>query len=263
MASDANKIPIVTILCFLLALVKATKVDITQQWKPDFGWEVTCSWNLYMNDTLQSVNLSKNKQQFFIFRPYNEYGNLRKTQTWDLAESIIKVDCVEAVDSGIKGKCVLSIEPQVPPKKDFSFGCEVSGERPYFRMAHQEIVVEALIPPSNAEMKAVTSEFGRVTLNCTSSGLPAPSIIWTVDGETQRIPHDFHSTPVWNATSKFWDVWSSITPPPEVLDKIQCTPEVIKGHQVVKGASAQYNDAQKQILDGTILIISAMILLLL
>ncbi|KAL0879040.1 hypothetical protein ABMA27_004007 [Loxostege sticticalis] len=260
MASEM-KIPIVTILAFLLSLVKATQVEITQEWKPDFGWEVTCSWNLYMNDTLQSVNLSKNKQQFFIFRPETQYGNLRKTNTWDLVESVMKVDCLEAVDSGIKGKCVLSLEPQVPPRRDFTFGCEVSGERPYFRMGQREVTVEALVPPSKAVMNVMTPESGPASLNCSTSGLPAPNIIWTVDD--QKVPPNFHGVPVWNATSKLWDVWSSFTPQPEALHRVQCTPEVKKGNQLVRGLASQYNDAYRIVLDGTMIIISALATLLL
>lgn len=238
-----TKTSIVTVLGFLLAMVTATKVDITQEWKPDFGWEITCSWSLYANDSLQSVKLSKNKQQFMIFRPENQIGSLSKKQTWNLVENIMNVECLEDENNGVSGKCVCTVEPQQPPRRDFTFSCEVSGERPYFRMDEKEITVEALVPPSDAMMAVTRQESGPASLNCTATGLPAPTIEWTVDD--QRVPHNFHGTPVWNATSKLWRVWSSFTPQTEDLDKVQCTPEVAKGNQLVKGQSALYNDARR------------------
>lgn len=53
------------------------------------------------------------------------------------------VDCTVPVEKGIKGRCRLTIEPHIPTKRDFTFGCAVSGERPYFKIAEKEITVEA------------------------------------------------------------------------------------------------------------------------
>ncbi|KAL4715692.1 hypothetical protein ACJJTC_006271 [Scirpophaga incertulas] len=233
-----------TIVCFfgyLLVLTKATRVEVTQVWKPNFGWEITCSWYLFSNDSLQSVKLSQDNQQFMIFRPEKQYGDLNKKQSWNLAEKYLNVICQEDDERGITGKCVFTVEPRTPPKRDFSFNCVVSGEGPRFLVDEGDTYVEAWVPPSEAEM-TVTKQAESVSLNCSASGLPAPSLIWTVDN--QMVPHNFHGTPIWNATSKLWSVWSTFTPLKDNKGTVECSPQVAKDKQLVKGQSALYNDAR-------------------
>ncbi|RVE46837.1 hypothetical protein evm_008482 [Chilo suppressalis] len=245
MAPDvATKTSIVTVLAFLLAMVTATTVDIKQEWKPNVGWEITCSWNLFVDDSLQSVALFKNKQQFMMVRP-DKHKSLNKKQTWYLVENVMTVECVEDENSRVSGKCVVTVEPQIPPKKDFTFGCDVSGERPYFRRKEKEIFIDNLIPPTDSHMTVTKHESDTASVNCTASGLPVPKIVWTV--RDVNVPNTFHGTPFWNATSKMWQVWSSFNPQPEDLAELRCTPEIYKDRQVIRGKSATYSDAAPKI----------------
>ncbi|VVC96541.1 unnamed protein product [Leptidea sinapis] len=51
--------------------ITAIDLDVTGEWKTDLGWEVICTWETWRNDTLQSVRLYNNGQQFMIYRPEN------------------------------------------------------------------------------------------------------------------------------------------------------------------------------------------------
>ncbi|CAG9788299.1 unnamed protein product [Diatraea saccharalis] len=226
-------------------MVKSTTVDLTHEWKQNFGWEITCSWKLLADDSLQSVKLYKNGNQFIIFRPENQRS---MNHSW-YSETVSKLDCAED-DNGVTGKCVMTYEPQLAPRKDFTFGCEVSGERPYFRTDQKEIFVEYLIPPSDTEITVTKFESGTVSVNCSASGLPAPKIMWTINNQRffkpiifLKVPANYLGPPVWNATSKLWQVWSSFNPQPEDLYSLQCTPEIQKGKQVIRGQSAMYSNA--------------------
>lgn len=53
------------------------------------------------------------------------------------------VNCAESMDRGVMGTCVLTIELLQPQKNNLTYACEVSGERPMFRMETKNIVIEA------------------------------------------------------------------------------------------------------------------------
>ncbi|VVC96540.1 unnamed protein product [Leptidea sinapis] len=217
--------------------ITAIDLDVTGEWKTDLGWEVICTWETWRNDTLQSVRLYNNGQQFMIYRP-EKHGQSR-TEIFRTPEKIMNVDCAITTDKGQKGRCILILEPYQPPLYDFTYTCEVSGERPMFRMGKKDFHVRVLVPPSNAELTVITSNdpsSPRVTLNCSSSGLPAPSLQWTVGDN--KVQADF-ARRGWNGTSKLWQSWSSFTytrsDPTQI---VACTPEASSNSEIIRGKKA-------------------------
>ncbi|KPJ04606.1 hypothetical protein RR46_03217 [Papilio xuthus] len=146
-------------------------INITSVWKPDFGWEVTCMWETPPNDTLQSVRLQNNGQQFMIYRP------------------------------------------------------------------------EAM-PPSSAELEYKKYDEvspGRVMMNCTSSGLPAPNLQWTVAND--KVQADFTGR-FWNRTTKLWHVWSFFAyTRADPSTTVTCSPEVLTHEELLKGTPATFSSA--------------------
>ncbi|CAD0197924.1 unnamed protein product [Chrysodeixis includens] len=157
-------------------------------------------------------------------------------------EDMMTINCEETSDRGVTGICELTMELYQPQKHSFTFACEASGERPTFRIERKAVVIEAFVPPTNAvvEVGSVNAESGRVMLNCTSSGVPAPTLVWTV-GE-QKVPRDFSGS-FWNATSKLWHVWSVLSYTYSDEHKAVCTPEISKGSKLIQGEPAEYNSA--------------------
>uniref|UniRef100_A0A2H1WPI9 SFRICE_019022 n=1 Tax=Spodoptera frugiperda TaxID=7108 RepID=A0A2H1WPI9_SPOFR len=100
------------------------------------------------------------------------------------------------------------------------------------------------VPSTDAALRVVSQnkDTGRVTLNCTSSGVPGPNLTWSILGQ-QKIPHDFTGVS-WNATSKLWDAWSVLTYTSTADTTAVCTPEVSTAGRLVKGKSAEYNSAE-------------------
>ncbi|KAG6465241.1 hypothetical protein O3G_MSEX015021 [Manduca sexta] len=236
----------------------ATKVEITTGWKPELGFVTECSWTLYSNDSLQSVRLYNNEQQFMIYRPEN--NGREHMQTFPLNENFLEVHCVENDDRGVTGKCILTLELFKPPVADLTIACEVSGERPMFRMLKKDIIVSTFVPPTEAVINVVpTGQSAQsVILNCTSTGLPAPSLSWTVGD--QKVPHDFSGV-VWNKTSKLWHSWSLFSYS-ESTSEATCTPEVNMDGQLVKALAAMYSGASRVVgIKGVIIsILLAMLL---
>ncbi|KOB77401.1 Uncharacterized protein OBRU01_03390, partial [Operophtera brumata] len=165
----------------------ASMVDLTSQWKPDCGWEITCSWRLFANDSLQSVRLMDRERQFLIYRPEN--NGRQFNQVFQLPEKTFKVECYETSEKGVVGKCVMTLELFQPASEDMSYACEVSGERPLFRVEKKDIEIAALVPPTNATVDVAQrdSSGSRVVLNCTSSGMPAPTLLWSIGEQRVRI----------------------------------------------------------------------------
>ncbi|CAK1582550.1 unnamed protein product [Parnassius mnemosyne] len=236
------KVILVTLGLFLEIAAEVIKLNITSNWKPEFGWEVICSWEMLPNDTLQSVRLQNNGQQFMIYRP--EIHGASRAEIFRTPENVMNVDCTLTAMKGRRGKCVLSIEPYQPPTIDFTYTCEVSGERPKFMIERKDYVVKTLVPPSAAKLEYKAYEEvppGRVMLNCTSSGLPAPSLQWTVADD--KVQADFTGR-LWNATSKLWHVWSFLAyTRSERSSTVTCTPEVHSHNELIKGAPAMYSSA--------------------
>ena len=231
-------------LLLCLDIIRSTKVELFSKWKPKSGWEVECSWNLFTNDSLQSVRLYNNDQQFMIYRP--ERDGQKLSQNFDIHGNPLLVECAQTADRGVLGVCVLNVVLYQPPNDDFKYSCEVSGEGPMFRMNKKELTIHNYVPPSAASLRIITLSGskqtpGRVTLNCTTSGLPAPDLKWTIG--SQKVPRDFCGS-IWNAETKLWQAWSllSYTPTSERLDAI-CTPEVSTEGHLVFGRSAVYNKA--------------------
>ncbi|XP_026730484.1 uncharacterized protein LOC113495763 [Trichoplusia ni] len=227
-------------VCACLGTITAMQVTVTSEWKPDIGWELSCSWQLFSNDSLQSVRMYYNEQQFLIYRP-EEDGD-KRSGIYRRPEDMMTINCEETSDRGVTGTCELTMELYQPQKNSFTFACEASGERPTFRIERKAIVIEAFVPPTDAvvEVGSVNAESGRVMLNCTSSGVPAPNLVWTV-GE-QKVPRDFSGS-FWNATSKLWHVWSVLSYTHSNEHPAVCTPETSKGSKVVQGEPAEYNSA--------------------
>lgn len=230
---------VVVILLFSIEFSCSSMIDLTQKWIPNAGWEVDCLWTLVENDELQSVRLYNNGQQFFIYRPEingTSKSEYYRTRAWD-------VRCRETSEKGVTGACVVSAELIKPPQ-DFNFTCEVSGERPTFRIETKSILVSASVPPSDAHISVATmdSESGRVTLNCTSSGLPSPTLIWTIGA--QRVPPDFSSS-AWNYTTKVYDAWSAVSYSwADAGLPATCTPETHRRGRTTPAAPAQYSGAR-------------------
>ncbi|XP_075976608.1 uncharacterized protein LOC142976906 isoform X2 [Anticarsia gemmatalis] len=236
---------VVVFLCIFIAIVKTTKVDMSSEWKPERGWEITCSWKLFNNDSLQSVRLFENDRQFMIFRP--EVDKNPRIEQYRRLEDEMLVECQESVPRGLVGTCVLTMEFYQPPTNDFRFSCEASGERPMFRMERKSLVVKALVPPTDAviEVGSRNADTGRVTLNCTSSGLPAPQLEWRI-GE-QKVPADF-SNRSWNFTSKLYHVWSVVSYSSSE-HVAMCIPETSKDGETKRGAAALYSSAESVVKD--------------
>ncbi|XP_013173076.1 PREDICTED: uncharacterized protein LOC106121806 [Papilio xuthus] len=235
----------VTLGLFALFLEVATEgihINITSVWKPDFGWEVTCMWETPPNDTLQSVRLQNNGQQFMIYRP--EIHGASRAEAFRTPENVMSVDCTLTATKGRKGRCVLTIEPYQPPSSDFTYTCEVSGERPTFMIERMDYVVKTIVPPSSAELEYKKYDEvspGRVMMNCTSSGLPAPNLQWTVAND--KVQADFTGR-FWNRTTKLWHVWSFFAyTRADPSTTVTCSPEVLTHEELLKGTPATFSSA--------------------
>ncbi|XP_038212599.1 uncharacterized protein LOC119832871 [Zerene cesonia] len=244
----ASKMGVKNVVQTFLLLVgvftsQAIDVNVIGEWKTDLGWEVTCGWQTLPNDTLQSVRLYNNGQQFMIFRP-EKHGTSR-SEVFRTPENFMNVDCTTTADRGQQGKCTLILEPYQPPVYDFTYTCEVSGERPMFRIGKKDFYVRVLVPPSDAVLHVKSPEdptSPRVTLNCSSTGLPAPSLLWNVGGD--KVQADF-SKRDWNATSKLWQSWSTLSfTRSDLSSTATCLPEVKSNNETIKGKAAVYNSAE-------------------
>ncbi|KAJ2951616.1 hypothetical protein O0L34_g13772 [Tuta absoluta] len=215
----------------LLGLTRA-KLTLSGDWREGFGWEVTCSWETLPNDTLQSIRMYRNQNQFLAYRP--EIHGRRHKVVSTSGQLLMITICEMITHDGQRGVCLVNLEPRLNVTEDI-FRCESSGERPTFRLESQEYTVFA--PPSAASVEQIapTENSSRPTVYCTSSGVPPPKLLWTVEGE--KIPGDFSRT-VWNSTSKLWDSWSSYNPQQDQV-VIVCTPEAItKTGRVIRGKAA-------------------------
>ncbi|XP_026493938.2 uncharacterized protein LOC113399115 [Vanessa tameamea] len=227
----------------LATIAHAIEVNVTGEWRPDLGWEVTCGWQTLSNDTLQSVRLFNNGQQFMIYRP--ERHGLSRSEVFQTPQTVMHVDCAVTIDRGQEGRCVMLLEPYQPSVNDFTYSCEVSGERPMFRIGKKDYLVKILVPPSNASLTSKTQDGSsptRVMLNCSSTGLPAPNLQWTVDQD--KLQADFTGR-VWNATSKLWNVWSYLSYTRNTDAKVLCTPEVNSHNEIIRGTPAEFNSASR------------------
>ncbi|XP_068630523.1 uncharacterized protein [Battus philenor] len=227
---------------FLDVTAETIDLNITSGWRPEVGWEVTCSWRIPNNDSLQSVRLQKNGQQFMIYRP--EIHGPSKAEIFPTAESAMGVECKLTAAKGRQGSCVLTVEPHRPQTSDFTYTCEVSGERPTFVIERKDYLVKMLVPPNDAQLEYKTYDEvnpGRVMLNCSSSGLPAPTLQWEVD--ENKVQADFTGR-IWNATSKLWHAWSFLaytrTDPHAI---VSCSPQVLSHQELIKGTPALYSAA--------------------
>lgn len=252
----------VFVLCFCAVFVaaEAIEMNLTNEWKQDIGWEIYCSWRIPNGDSLQSVRLHQNNQQFLIFRPETD-GDSRVLVTRRLTD-VLTTNCALSKEDRQMGTCVLTFELYQPQKQGFMITCEVSGERPYFRMENKTIYVDKYVPSTDAALRVVSQnkDTGRVTLNCTSSGVPGPNLTWTILGQ-QKIPHDFTGVS-WNATSKLWDAWSVLTYTSNADTTAVCTPEVSTAGRLVKGKSAEYNSAECSRGLATLIVSAALYLVL-
>ncbi|KAJ8719793.1 hypothetical protein PYW08_011968 [Mythimna loreyi] len=235
----------VVVLCFfylIFASVRAVQVNLTNAWKQDLGWEITCSWAIPADDYLQSVRLYHNNQQFLIYRP--ETDGTSTHVVYRRVEDKMSTSCAVLDDARETGTCVTTLELYQPQRYNFTMSCEVSGERPYFRIQRENIVVEKLVPPTDAvfTVSTVDKESGRVTLNCSAEGVPLPTLSWTIDD--QQLPRDF-SGGHWNATSKLWHAWSVLSYTPTSANGAVCTPAVSREGKIVTGHAAKYNAARK------------------
>ncbi|KAJ0175971.1 hypothetical protein K1T71_008145 [Dendrolimus kikuchii] len=232
---------ILIFIVFYCALMAATIVDVKRDWKENFGWQITCSWRLYSNDSLQSVKLYHKADQFMIYRP--EKDGTQRTEIFPVYGDLLQVDCLESAEKGIVGKCLLNLELYHAQMEDMQYSCEVSGEGPFFRIDRKEIVLPALIPPSPAVINVLEEHStGRANLNCSSTGVPAPRLTWTISD--QREPQTFSSR-YWNMTSKLWHAWSILmyTSSQDQFLKVVCTPEVSVSNKSYTGLAKEYNSA--------------------
>ncbi|XP_034832928.1 uncharacterized protein [Maniola hyperantus] len=236
----------VTVTLTLLATItRAIDVNVTSEWIPYHGWEVTCSWATLPNDTLQSVRLYNNGQQFMIYRP-EKHGHGR-TDVFHGTDRVMTVNCTKSTYRGQEGRCVLLLEPYQPPAGNYNYTCEVSGERPMFRIGKKDYVIRVLVPPSDAILisnKHEDSSPNRVMLNCSSTGLPAPNLLWSVGDD--KVQADF-SGRMWNPTSKLWNVWSYLSYTRNDDSKVLCSPEVTSNNEIIRGRPAEYNSANRLI----------------
>ncbi|CAH2041127.1 unnamed protein product, partial [Iphiclides podalirius] len=218
---------------------EAIDLKITAERVPQVGWEVRCSWSMLPNDTLQSVRLQRNGQQFMIYRP--EIHGTARAEVFPAADVVLEVQCALTAELGRRGDCLLSVQPRLPPPTELQFSCEVSGERPTFVIERKDYTLKTLVPPSVAKLERETydSTPDRVMLNCSSTGLPAPILQWTV-GE-DKVQADF-SGRLWNGTSKLWHVWSSLAYTRwQRPSTVTCSPEVLYHHTVVRGTPVAYS----------------------
>ncbi|KAJ8720370.1 hypothetical protein PYW07_012413 [Mythimna separata] len=237
----------VIILCtfyLVFASVQAIKVNLNKAWKQDLGWEINCSWVIPEGDSLQSVRLYQNNQQFLIYRPETDGASTHVV--YRRIEDKMSTSCAVLDDARQKGTCVISLELYQPQRFNVTMACEVSGERPYFIIQKEEIVVEKLVPPTDAVFTNITvdQETGRVTLTCGAEGVPLPHLTWTI--ADQKVPSDFAGGD-WNATSKLWHAWSVFSYTPTSSTVAVCTPTVIsegKTRTIKTGHAAKYNEAR-------------------
>lgn len=66
--------------------------------------------------------------------------------------------------------------------------------------------------------------------------------LFTTTHFTLQIPADF-SGGSWNFTSKLYHMWSSLSYTPDGVSRAVCTPEIVRGGQLVRGLPAEYSAA--------------------
>ncbi|XP_073945854.1 uncharacterized protein isoform X1 [Choristoneura fumiferana] len=198
-----------------IGLSNGMEVNMTGNWKSNFGWELTCVWSL--NSPLQSVRLYKDNVQFMIFRPEKQGPNITTTLTPSADEMAMSVECYDQI---LVGKCHIRLELLKPPKFEAKYQCEVSEEGPRFFIRRVQYVQEVYVQPSYPALEVTTSE-GLNNVNCTAAGTPAPRLLWRI-GE-QRIPENF-SNRVWDFGTKLWHSWSVVSVPVANEDlSLSCT----------------------------------------
>ncbi|CAH0727187.1 unnamed protein product, partial [Brenthis ino] len=243
----------------LVSIAHAIDVNITGTWQPNIGMEIVCTWETLQNDTLQSVRLYNDGQQFMIYRP--ERHGQTKSEIFQTPQTGMYIDCAITRDRGQEGSCKMLLEIYQPGINDFTYTCEVSGERPMFRIEKKDYLVKILVPPTNATLVSKVgdgSSPSRVMLNCSSTGLPAPRLQWTLDNN-DKLQADFTDR-YWNVTSKLWHVWSYLSYIRTSDAKVMCTPEVITQSEIIKGIPAVYSSAIRYF--GTNLVIISFLTLL-
>ncbi|KAM3960205.1 uncharacterized protein ACR2FA_005687 [Aphomia sociella] len=216
--------------------VNSTTVHITDEWKPDKGWELACTWNFTKGDTLQSVHLYLDNQLFMIYRPKNHGPTA--SRIWSLTESFIRVDCIEAIQ-----RCVLTLKPTEYTNKNFDFMCQVSGEGPRFMEGYDNYTLIAIVPSSDPVIVSTKNkQSNQVTLNCTSTGLPAPKFTWTAGPDDGVVPEDFSSS-VWNVSSGLWQSWSTFVLQSDASLPIKCMSTVSSSKSATPGKQVEYNSS--------------------
>ncbi|XP_023942557.1 uncharacterized protein LOC112049051 [Bicyclus anynana] len=239
---------VTVIMAFMVTIARAIDVNVTGEWEPERGWEVACSWQTLPNDTLQSVRLYFNDQQFMVYRP-----ELHGRRVYDVlrgTDKVMTVNCTALTYRAQEGQCLLLLEPIQPPDGNYNYSCEVSGERPWFRIAKKDYVIRAFVPPSDATLTSKQqddSSLNRVVMNCSSAGLPAPTLSWTVGDD--KVQADF-SGRSWSQTSKLWHVWSYLSYTRNDDSQVLCSPEVTSDDEIVRGKAAEYNSANNLSLIG-------------
>ncbi|KAF9801797.1 hypothetical protein SFRURICE_014951 [Spodoptera frugiperda] len=115
----------VFVLCFCAVFVaaEAIEMNLTNEWKQDIGWEIYCSWRIPNGDSLQSVRLHQNNQQFLIFRPETD-GDSRVLVTRRLTD-VLTTNCALSKEDRQMGTCVLTFELYQPQKQGFMITCEI------------------------------------------------------------------------------------------------------------------------------------------
>ncbi|XP_026758265.2 uncharacterized protein LOC113517719 [Galleria mellonella] len=233
--ADRGLLTCTVLLCFLFVIANSTTVHITEEWVPDVGWKLTCAWDFSKGDSLQSVNLFMDNQQFMIYRPVTHGATA--SRIWSLTESLIRIDCEEASKT-----CVLKLVPTEFTQKNFEFKCEVSGEGPKFMVGHDNYTLVTTIPSSEPEIIATRNkQTNQVSLNCTSSGLPAPKFTWIAGPDERVVPENFSSS-AWNTSSKLWQSWSTFVLQSDESLPIKCL-SVVPTNNKTPAKQIQYNAA--------------------
>lgn len=75
--------------------------------------------------------------------PFQKHGRGRTDYFHDV-DKAMSVNCTTITYRGQEGRCVLLLEPNRPPAGDFNYTCEVSGERPMFRIGKKDYVIRVL-----------------------------------------------------------------------------------------------------------------------
>uniref|UniRef100_A0A1E1WHR7 Ig-like domain-containing protein n=1 Tax=Pectinophora gossypiella TaxID=13191 RepID=A0A1E1WHR7_PECGO len=178
-----NKIVICVLFLGLFGIAQSLR--ISGHFVENFGWQIYVGWTrTTASHVMENITITRNENEVLVVYVPATHGTTYNASIVNVdSNTNTSISCLQEL-SAISGICNLSVEVTGPPTDDTYTAIAYWAMNPGTLRGNS---TETIIGKASPKISVIKIAGQRDNLNCTATGVPAPTFVWTLEADNTTV----------------------------------------------------------------------------